>query len=186
MSPFWTAELVGEMKRLLKDGLSCTQVGARLGCSRNAVIGKVHRIERATGEKWFRAEGTRYGHQNRAPGAEPRKKPERAVPPQIVVVAAPSQPEQPRPLPRRAPPLPVAITPPGIKPVALGSECGILQTSGCRWAVGFDHKVIGRHIFCNAEVPEGQSYCDAHRSKNVSAIVKAPLPAQRKVERRFA
>lgn len=183
----WTDEHVGEMRRLLKEGLSCTQVGARIGCSRNAVIGKVHRIEKATGEKWFRAQGTRHGPQNRAPGTEPRKKPKRAVPPQIVVVAAPSQPVLLRPLPRRAPRLPAAIIIKGLKPVKSGTACGILQTSGCRWAIGHDPKVIGGHVFCNEATPEGYSYCEAHARANIAPhsrdlirrTIKAVLPMPR-------
>jgi GcrA cell cycle regulator len=182
----WTDDHVGEMRRLLKDGLSCTQVGARLGCSRNAVIGKVHRIEKATGESWFRAKGTRHGPQVRVPGAEPRKRPARAETPRLVLVSPPSEPKPPPPSPRRAQPLPGAITLKGEKPVAPGTECGILQASGCRWAVGHDHTVIGHHIFCNAEVAEGQRYCEVHRKKNVSAITKAAVLVRRKAERRFA
>ena len=182
----WTDEIVAEMKRLLKDGLSCTQVGARLGCSRNAVIGKVHRIEHATGEKWFRAQGTRHGPHNRPPGAEPRKRPARLETPRLGLVSPLNEPKPPRLFQRRAQPLPGAITLKGEKPVAPGTECGILQASGCRWAVGYDHTVIGGHIFCNAEVAEGQRYCDDHHRKNISAIIKVPVLAKLKAERRFA
>lgn len=40
----WTDTAVAELRRLNADGLSASQVGKRLGCSRNAVIGKLHRI----------------------------------------------------------------------------------------------------------------------------------------------
>ena len=186
----WTDEQVAQMKRLLKDGLSCTQVGARLGCSRNAVIGKVHRIEKATGESWFRAKGTRYGPQVRPLDAKPRKAPVRPAKPTLVSDPVQSRPPQPKPLPRRAPPLPAAITIKGFKLVEIGTQCGILQTSGCRWAVGYDHTVIGRHIFCNAEIPEGQCYCDAHRQKGVTVnspvIVRTDRDPRLKAVRRLA
>lgn len=40
----WTAENTARLKRLCGDGDSAGQIGAKLGCSRNAVIGKMGRI----------------------------------------------------------------------------------------------------------------------------------------------
>lgn len=41
----WTDERVEALKKLWADGMSCTQIGRQLGgVSRNAVIGKVHRM----------------------------------------------------------------------------------------------------------------------------------------------
>ncbi|MEL6747141.1 MAG: GcrA family cell cycle regulator [Pseudomonadota bacterium] len=41
----WTPERVEELKKLWADGLSASQIAARLGeVTRNAVIGKVHRL----------------------------------------------------------------------------------------------------------------------------------------------
>lgn len=42
--PWWTPERVAELKKLAPTGLSCTQIGAEMGTSRNAVIGKLHRL----------------------------------------------------------------------------------------------------------------------------------------------
>lgn len=190
MSPFWTDELVGEMKRLLKDGLSCTQVGARIGCSRNAIIGKVHRIECATKEKWFRRLGTSTGQRKRVlDGAAPRKrpKPRLSVAPAARQVEQPKQPKQPQQPSRRAPALPAGIVVVGTKPAKLGQPCGILQASGCRWAIGHDPNVIGGHVFCNEATPDGHSYCEAHARANIAPhsrdlirrTIKAVLPMPR-------
>ena len=46
---------------------------------------------------------------------------------------------------------------------------GILDVTGCRWPVGADPAIIGRHSFCNAECQEGQSYCPEHRRENKAA-----------------
>ena len=41
----WTDERVEMLKKLWTDGLSASQIAAEIGgCSRNAVIGKVHRL----------------------------------------------------------------------------------------------------------------------------------------------
>ena len=40
----WTPEKEGQLYDLLKQGLSSSQMGAALGCSRNSIIGKVHRL----------------------------------------------------------------------------------------------------------------------------------------------
>lgn len=46
MSTFWTEEKVVELRDLVREGrLSATGIGAALGCSRNAVIGKAVRLK---------------------------------------------------------------------------------------------------------------------------------------------
>ena len=40
---FWTEERIAEALRLFNDGLSANLIGDRLGTTRNAVIGKLHR-----------------------------------------------------------------------------------------------------------------------------------------------
>jgi GcrA cell cycle regulator len=44
-SLFWTDEHVLELRKLNSEGYSASQIGNRLGCSRNAVIGKLHRLQ---------------------------------------------------------------------------------------------------------------------------------------------
>ncbi|MDA1311423.1 MAG: global cell cycle regulator GcrA-like protein [Proteobacteria bacterium] len=40
----WTEERLGNLTRLWAEGLSITQIGLAIGLSRNAVVGKVHRM----------------------------------------------------------------------------------------------------------------------------------------------
>lgn len=40
----WSTELVSELGRLWQDGLSTAEIGRRLGISKNAVVGKAHRL----------------------------------------------------------------------------------------------------------------------------------------------
>src|SRR5262245_30832609 len=41
---WWSAEKTEKLKRYWLEGLSSTQIGTILGCTRNSVIGKVHRL----------------------------------------------------------------------------------------------------------------------------------------------
>ena len=40
----WTPELIATLTTLWSDGLPTTEIGRRLGMSKNAVIGKAHRL----------------------------------------------------------------------------------------------------------------------------------------------
>ena len=40
----WTGERVAELRRLWDEGLSTAEIGRRLGVSKNAVVGKAHRL----------------------------------------------------------------------------------------------------------------------------------------------
>jgi len=41
----WTPERVEEVTRLWNEGLTTAEIGKRLGVSKNAVVGKAHRLE---------------------------------------------------------------------------------------------------------------------------------------------
>lgn len=43
----WTEETIGILKELWAEGCSASQIAARLGVTRNAVIGKIHRLDLA-------------------------------------------------------------------------------------------------------------------------------------------
>ena len=77
----WTEERVSELKKLWAEGHSASQIAKRLGSvTRNAVIGKVHRL----------------GLSGRATPSRPVKRPARLARP------------KPTPMPRQAPAAPVA------------------------------------------------------------------------------
>ena len=40
----WTTELVSSLERLWNEGASTAEIGRRLGVSKNAVVGKAHRL----------------------------------------------------------------------------------------------------------------------------------------------
>jgi len=40
----WTAERIEQLRNCVVTGLTCSQIAAEIGVSRNAVIGKIHRL----------------------------------------------------------------------------------------------------------------------------------------------
>ena len=55
----WTPELIGELTRLWTEGLSTAEIGKRLGVSKNAVVGKAHRLHLSTRPSPIRRMGLR-------------------------------------------------------------------------------------------------------------------------------
>lgn len=110
----WTDERVDLLKTLWQDGLSASQVARQLGgVTRNAVIGKVHRL----------------GLSGRAEPSRPRASPS---PRRAAVRSSRRPPAAPRPSPR----------PPVSRPTAHGDErpgAATALTLGahmCRWPIG--------------------------------------------------
>lgn len=44
MESIWTPELIQQLSALWKEGLSTAEIGRRLGVTKNAVVGKAHRL----------------------------------------------------------------------------------------------------------------------------------------------
>lgn len=44
METIWTPDLIERLAMLWKDGLSTAEIGRRLGITKNAVVGKAHRL----------------------------------------------------------------------------------------------------------------------------------------------
>jgi GcrA cell cycle regulator len=44
MDSIWTEDLVGQLAQLWKEGHSTAEIGRRLGITKNAVVGKAHRL----------------------------------------------------------------------------------------------------------------------------------------------
>jgi len=139
----WTDERVELLKRLWLDGLSASQIAKQLGgVTRNAVIGKVHRL----------------GLSGRATPSKPARpvfKPPRPARP---VAAAPSAPR------RIAEPVPaVAATPP--RPMRYEAEApgsATVLTLGahmCKWPIGDPSS--DNFTFCGRRSGEGP-YCLEH------------------------
>lgn len=134
----WTDERVELLKKLWQDGLSASQIAKQLGgVTRNAVIGKVHRL----------------GLSGRATPSKPQRTVFKAPRPARPVTA---QPSAPRRIAESAPaPAPVRYVDeaPGMATVlTLGAHM-------CKWPIG-DPASDG-FTFCGRRINEG-SYCVEH------------------------
>ena len=143
----WTEDRVGALKKLWLEGQSASQIAKQLGggVTRNAVIGKVHRL----------------GLSGRAAPSQPARttfRPARPRPAQAPVMAQPSAPRrieaaQPRPAvpvvhePAPAPDLPGTAT-----VLTLGAHM-------CKWPIGDPSST--EFSFCGRRASEGV-YCVEH------------------------
>lgn len=141
----WTEEQDRQLKALWVEGLSASQCGARLGISRNAVIGRVHRLDLpARAPRRLGARHATDGKRERPQRIRERKPPKPA--PTLATVTL-------KPLPL----LPVAEPDPN-KPGLID-----LKPGHCKFPHG-DPGTEGFH-FCGAKCERDASpYCDYHRS----------------------
>lgn len=150
----WTDERVTQMRAMALKGLSATEIGRALKCSRNAVLGKLHRLDVAAG-KVVKPRGPLRAERRSSVSPAAATLCLKAIPGVAML--------RPLPLSRRKP---AELVP--------GEACGILNVTGCKWPVGESEAVIGSHLFCNAEKAHGRSYCAHHQF-----VGTRDLPAQR-------
>ena len=141
----WTEDRVEILTKLWAEGLSASQIAKQLGgVTRNAVIGKVHRLGLSGRAKPSRPAVRR--------AAKPAKAKARVVsPPRTPKVAAVVE-ETPPPPPVEAKPLPN------------GEYATILTIRDhmCKWPIGDPTSSDFR--FCGRRNKSGEPYCDAHCS----------------------
>ncbi|MGC3938161.1 GcrA family cell cycle regulator [Roseobacter sp. EG26] len=170
----WTDDRVELLKKMWGEGQSASQIAKELGgVTRNAVIGKVHRLglsNRATASATAKAEPKAKA----APKAEPKPKP--APKPAEPASKAPAD-AAPKPLPARkqiipaGQPLPPQPSANEISPEALAKVSEIekkakklslmeLTERTCKWPVG--DPATEDFWFCGLPVQQGKPYCEAH------------------------
>ncbi|MBB3904324.1 GcrA cell cycle regulator [Methylobacterium brachythecii] len=171
--PSWTDERVELLRRLWEDGLSASQIAAQLGgVTRNAVIGKVHRLGLAGRVK-----------PNGAGQVTGRKKVETESEAADALASEQTISEPPAVISHRpAPSFP--ITPPAAAKepngLAVSERVTImdLRESMCRWPLGDPTSPDFR--FCGGRAITGLPYCTQH-----AQIAYQPA-AERKRDRRVA
>ncbi len=168
----WTDERVELLKKLWADGLSASQIAAELGnVTRNAVIGKVHRLGlsgRAKDVKPSPATPQRPRKVARTPSAPAPITPQAHS--NVVIAPIPLQPvtEEPEVLAEND----VAV------PMSERVTIMDLRESMCRWPMGDPTKPEFR--FCGARSITGLPYCTHH-----ARIAYQPV-ADRKRDRKLA
>jgi GcrA cell cycle regulator len=145
----WTTERVEQLRSYVTAGLTCSQIAGEIGATRNAVIGKIHRMGLSPTRP--RGRPSALAQRMGSTPARPRRAPTRLA--QILRACADA----------------TTITPfetttammelPGIDSVR---RCSLLDlTSGdCRWPLGDPTK--DDFGFCGNESIAGISYCAGH------------------------
>ncbi|WP_201835628.1 GcrA family cell cycle regulator [Microvirga zambiensis] len=170
----WTDERVELLKKLWTDGLSASQIAAELGnVTRNAVIGKVHRLGLSGRAKDAKpaasAAATRARKATRAPSA-PAPITAQVHSSNVVIAPIPLQPVA--DVPEVFAEDDIAI------PMSERVTIMDLRESMCRWPMGDPTKPEFR--FCGARSITGLPYCNHH-----ARIAYQPV-ADRKRERKLA
>jgi GcrA cell cycle regulator len=134
----WTAERLEQLKQHFAAGLTCAQIAAEIGVSRNAVVGKIHRL----GFARVRVKSAR-------PKPEPMlRRPRFAAPPgqrQLLKLLRDEYPED-----------VVEIAIPS------ASRCSLMELSAstCRWPI--NEPGAEDFAFCGNTCAGGLPYCGGH------------------------
>ncbi len=172
----WTDEMVEQLKKMWKDGLTTGEIGKRLNVSKNSIVGKVHRL----GLSGRPSPIKKKGEKEQAPTAPEKSVEKKISPTPSPAKAAASEPAASKKVAEnkvaqdkakeikekeevclaeneiRAP---LAKQERIFKPGHLFSLTD-LDNHTCRWPVG-DPKDENFH-FCGKKVRIGQTYCDEH------------------------
>jgi len=136
----WTEERVDQLRNCINAGLTCSQIACEIGVSRNAVIGKIHRLGLAPG----RPVATPRDHLPAREGRRPRL---RFTQSRIL-----------RALFAQAPPR-TDLAPAPVQSVA---RCSLLELKQdkCRWPLSDPGEAdFG---FCGTDAVRSMPYCEAH------------------------
>jgi GcrA cell cycle regulator len=160
----WTEEKVAQLRTLWEEGLSTAEIGRRLGISKNAVIGKAHRLQLAARPSPIRRET-----QAEAAGisSEPRPRRRRQAKPLPPAAGAEvparqatsgkwaeASGQQETRTRRPASPAPAKSAP------STRFSYSSTRSHVCCWPIGDPGKPGFR--FCDAEVLPGKPYCAEH------------------------
>jgi GcrA cell cycle regulator len=135
----WNDDTIRRLRALWAEGHSTAEIGRRMGVSKNAIVGKAHRLDLDSRPSPIRAKGT----------SHPRRRMRPACPP------LPALPSLAGPPPTVATPAPRIRTPPRA-PISTPR----LGTTPCCWPIG-DPGTASFH-FCKATSVLGKPYCPEH------------------------
>lgn len=162
----WNEETIARLRELWAEGHSTAEIGRRMGISKNAVVGKAHRLILDGRPSPIRREGE-------AEPSVPRRMTGPTLPPLaaeapvvgVPVVEAPVAPPMGPPVAPAAPPAPrpapVAVRAAAPKPQAVTPvPARTPRTHTCCWPLGDPGTRSFR--FCDAGATQGKPYCAEH------------------------
>ncbi len=137
----WNPERIEQLRNYVSAGLTCSQIAAEIGVTRNAVIGKIHRLGLGPGR--------------------PAAAPARSCPPRVRRPHFSSQRQLLRLINAEAPSAADGATAEAV-PIDSARRCSLLELARdkCRWPVG-DPGAAG-FAFCGNDAAAGFSYCAGH------------------------
>jgi GcrA cell cycle regulator len=145
----WTTEAIERLKALWAEGHSTAEIGRRMGISKNAVVGKAHRLTLPARPSPIRRDATpRPAPVPRAPRPAPMPLQRLATAPAPRPAAAPATP---------APP-PVAATAPVLR--SFPAARPRIGARSCCWPLGEPGTQGFR--FCGGDPMAGKPYCAEH------------------------
>ncbi len=150
----WADETILRLRALWDEGHSTAEIGRRLGVSKNAVVGKAHRLDLPARPSPIRRDG---GGAPRPKRASVRRPPVAGptLPPLASTRApAPAPAAALRPL---APPAPYVAPAPRLQPVAPRPYGRVIT---CCWPIGEPGTSSFR--FCDEASVPGKPYCEQH------------------------
>ena len=156
----WTDERVERLKRLWAEGLSASQIAAQLGgVSRNAVIGKVHRLNRPGRAK---SGGTPAAARTKRPTSAPRA-PNFAARVTTRTVTRPAGANAVKEEIEVSFDIEQVLRPANdvVVPMARCLELTDLTERTCKWPIGDPLK--DDFHFCGNESPDSSPYCGYHQ-----------------------
>ena len=141
----WTTEAIDRLRALWAEGHSTAEIGRRMGVSKNAVVGKAHRLQLPARPSPIRRDPA--APRPVATGRRPTLPPLRAA---LPIVAR-------REEPKVLVAAPVMVAP---KPVAVVRAFPRVSTKSCCWPIG-EPGTKGFH-FCSAPAMAAKPYCTEH------------------------
>ena len=142
----WNEESISKLRAFWAEGLSTAEIGRRMGVSKNAVVGKAHRLNLPSRPSPIRRDAER----------SPRRRlPRRVQGPTLPVLTASLSPMPPEPSPR-----PVERAAPVLRAVCLPRPGA--RVTPCCWPIGEPGTKSFR--FCDVGAIAGKPYCEEHAS----------------------
>ncbi len=140
----WTDESVEKLRQLWAQGMTANEIAKKLGVTKNAIVGKVHRL-------CLTARPSPIKPKDMIPEALPEE------PVEVVEKVAEPVTEKPAETSKE-------------KPAGASTNVTLvdLDSHTCRWPIGDPRD--DDFCFCGKKVRSGQTYCDEH---SVQAYVKA-------------
>ncbi|MEO3472592.1 GcrA family cell cycle regulator [Roseomonas sp. CAU 1739] len=143
----WTAEAIERLKALWAEGHSTAEIGRRMGISKNAVVGKAHRLNLPARPSPIRRDAVpRPAPVPRAPRPVPAA---RMAPPPMLRAA---------PAVQHAPT--VAVAPPSPVVRAFPAARQRIGARTCCWPIG--EPGTSGFRFCGGDPMSGKPYCTEH------------------------